>query len=44
MAAAVGCRVKRLVRTAVGGYLLGDLPAGAHRLLSEDDYKNLLSR
>ena len=41
MAATVGCRVKRLVRTAVGGYLLGDLPAGAHRLLSKDDYKDL---
>ena len=44
MAAAVGCRVKRLVRVAIGGYVLGDLPAGAHRLFGEDDYENLLSR
>ena len=37
MASAVGCRVRRLVRIAIGGYRLGDLPAGAHRILQEED-------
>jgi 23S rRNA pseudouridine2605 synthase len=34
MWAAVGHRVKRLVRVAVGGFRLGDLPVGACRLLT----------
>jgi 23S rRNA pseudouridine2605 synthase len=44
MAAAVGCKVRRLVRIAVGGYTLGDLPPGAHRFLGEADRNRLLTR
>ena len=44
MAAAVGCRVRRLVRVAIGGLVLGDLPAGQCRVLDEDDRKILLIR
>jgi 23S rRNA pseudouridine2457 synthase len=43
MAAAVGCRVRRLVRVAVGRYELGDLAPGAHRLLGKEDLLMLLS-
>jgi pseudouridine synthase len=42
MAAAVGHRVRRLVRVAVGGYRLGDLTPGAHRPLDEADRRRLL--
>ena len=42
MAAAVCCKVRRLVRVAVGRYELGDLPKGAHRILDESDRKKLL--
>ena len=37
MAAAVGCRVRRLVRVAVGRYELGDLPSGTCRILNKED-------
>jgi 23S rRNA pseudouridine2605 synthase len=42
MMAAVGHRVRRLVRVAIGGYELGDLPAGAHRMLDAADRERLL--
>jgi 23S rRNA pseudouridine2605 synthase len=42
MLAAVGHRVRRLVRVAVGGYDLGDLAPGACRTLGEDDLRRLL--
>jgi 23S rRNA pseudouridine2605 synthase len=42
MAAAVGHRVRRLVRVAVGAYRLGDLPPGDCRLLDETDRERLL--
>jgi 23S rRNA pseudouridine2605 synthase len=41
MLAAVGHRVRRLVRVAVGGYELGDLAPGACRTLGEDDLRLL---
>jgi len=44
MAAALGCKVRRLVRTAVGGLELGDLKPGTHRFLDESDREKLLSR
>lgn len=37
MWAAVGHKVRRLVRVAVGGLQLGELPAGGHRVLREDE-------
>jgi 23S rRNA pseudouridine2605 synthase len=40
----LGRRVRRLVRVAVGGYELGDLPAGACRELSDRDVARLLRR
>jgi 23S rRNA pseudouridine2605 synthase len=43
MAAAVGRRVRRLVRVAVGGLQLGDLPPGACRVLGEAERALLLS-
>jgi pseudouridine synthase len=42
MASAVGCKVRRLVRTAIGGYDLGDLAPGQYRVLDESDCKRLL--
>ncbi len=42
MAAAVGHRVRRLRRVAIGGYLLGDLPPGAYRPLDDRDRERLL--
>ena len=42
MAATVGCKVRRLVRVAIGSYALGDLAVGAHRVLEEDACKTLL--
>ena len=42
MAEAVGCRVRRLMRVAIGGFQLGDLPAGAHRILEAEDLLKLL--
>jgi 23S rRNA pseudouridine2605 synthase len=44
MAAAVGCKVRRLVRTAIGGLGLGDLPPGAHRFLDDSDREKLLAK
>jgi 23S rRNA pseudouridine2605 synthase len=41
MAWAVGHRVRRLVRVAIGGVTLGDLLAGAWRELSEDERRRL---
>jgi 23S rRNA pseudouridine2605 synthase len=42
MTAAVGHRVRRLVRLAIGGYELGDLPPGAYRSLDAADRERLL--
>jgi 23S rRNA pseudouridine2605 synthase len=42
MAAAVGRRVRRLVRVAIGGLELGNLPPGACRVLDEADRALLL--
>jgi 23S rRNA pseudouridine2605 synthase len=42
MAAAVGRRVRRLVRVAVGGLQLGDLSPGSYRMLGEEDVESLL--
>ncbi len=42
MTAAVGHRVRRLVRVAIGCYELGDLPAGAYRPLDAADRERLL--
>jgi 16S rRNA U516 pseudouridylate synthase RsuA-like enzyme len=39
----VGHRVRRLVRTAIGAYELGELPAGACRELGEEDVEWLLT-
>src|SRR5262249_40522096 len=41
MCAAVGHRVRRLLRVAVGGYRLGDLPVGECRPLSAADLRRL---
>ena len=41
MAAAVGCKVRRLVRVAVGAYELGDLAPGASRFLDESERDRL---
>jgi 23S rRNA pseudouridine2605 synthase len=41
MAAAVGHRVRRLVRVAIGRYELGELPPGAFRRLDEADVRRL---
>lgn len=40
--ATLGHRVRRLVRVAIGGYELGELPSGAFRPLGEADRKRLL--
>ena len=42
MSRAVGHRVRRLVRVAIGGLLLGDMQPGAHRLLDKQDRQLLL--
>jgi 23S rRNA pseudouridine2605 synthase len=42
MAAAVGHKVRRLVRVALGELALGDLPAGACRILDDSERKRLL--
>jgi 23S rRNA pseudouridine2605 synthase len=42
MTAALGHRVRRLVRVAIGGYELGELPSGAFRLLGDSDRERLL--
>lgn len=43
MLAAVGHKVRRLVRTAIGGLTLDDLPPGACRLLTEAEVARLLA-
>jgi 23S rRNA pseudouridine2605 synthase len=43
MWAALGHRVRRLVRVAVGAYRLGDLPAGGSRRLTAADVAELVS-
>jgi 23S rRNA pseudouridine2605 synthase len=43
LAAAVGLRVRRLVRVAVGGLALGGLPPGAHRVLGAEEVARLLA-
>jgi len=42
MIAAVGHRVRRLMRVAIGGYALGDLASGAYRPLDEAECERLL--
>jgi 23S rRNA pseudouridine2605 synthase len=42
MAAAIGQRVRRLVRVAIGSYQLGDLAPGAYRPLDAADRERLL--
>jgi 23S rRNA pseudouridine2605 synthase len=42
MLSAVGHRVRRLVRVAIGGYGLGELPSGAFRWLGEKEREALL--
>lgn len=44
MMRALGHRVRRLVRVAIGGFEVGDLPAGDFRELTKSDVKRLLSR
>jgi 23S rRNA pseudouridine2605 synthase len=41
MAAAVGHKVRRLVRVAIGGLVLGDLPPGQFRVLDDRNRKKL---
>jgi pseudouridine synthase len=43
MTAAVGHKVKRLVRVAIGAYALGDIAPGEYRRLSAADVQRLLS-
>jgi 23S rRNA pseudouridine2605 synthase len=43
MAAAIGRKVRRLVRVGIGAYCLGELPPGAFRPLEERDRQRLLS-
>jgi pseudouridine synthase len=43
MFAAVGHRVRRLTRTAIGSFLLGDLASGAVRELTPADLGRLLA-
>ena len=42
MAAAVGHRVLKLQRVAIGKLNLGDLPVGAMRILDDQEIKSLL--
>ncbi len=44
MGAAVGHKVKRLVRVAIGNYTLGDLAPGHHRTLTHADLKRLAAK
>jgi pseudouridine synthase len=44
MWAALGYRVRRLRRVAIGGYALGDLPAGAYRQLGAREFARLHGR
>ena len=38
----LGYRVRRLVRVAIGGFELGDLPTGGSKVLGESEIKRLL--
>ncbi len=42
MAAAVGHRVRRLARVAIGAYQLGDLPPGRYRELGQQEMNQLV--
>ncbi len=44
MGATVGHKVRRLIRVAIGGLELGDLPPGGHRLLDADEQQRLLDK
>jgi 23S rRNA pseudouridine2605 synthase len=44
MCTAIGRKVSRLVRVAIGSYPLGDLAAGSHRPLGAADVRRVLSR
>jgi 23S rRNA pseudouridine2605 synthase len=44
MGAAVGHKIRRLVRVAIGGYSLGDLAPGAYRPLDTADRRRLTER
>jgi 23S rRNA pseudouridine2605 synthase len=44
MWAAVGHKVRQLVRVAIGAFLLGDLPSGSCRTLGEPEVRLLLGR
>lgn len=44
MLEAVGSKVLKLVRTAIGPVRIGDLPIGKHRLLTEEEIRQLSPR
>jgi pseudouridine synthase len=44
MCAAVGRKVRRLVRVGIGAYLLGELSSGAWRVLGDADVRRLIGR
>jgi 23S rRNA pseudouridine2605 synthase len=44
MLEAVGSKVLKLVRTAIGSVRIGDLPIGKHRLLTEEEIRQLSPR
>lgn len=44
MLEAIGSKVLKLVRTAIGGVHIGDLPIGHHRPLSAQEVQSLVSR
>jgi 23S rRNA pseudouridine2605 synthase len=44
MCTVIGRKVRRLMRVGIGAYLLGDLPAGALRMLSAADLWRLVAR
>ena len=44
MIEAVGSKVLKLVRTAIGPVRIGDLPIGKHRLLTEEEIRQLTPR
>jgi 23S rRNA pseudouridine2605 synthase len=39
----MGYEVRRLVRVQIGGLELGNLPAGQHRILTQDEVKRYFS-
>jgi 16S rRNA U516 pseudouridylate synthase RsuA-like enzyme len=44
MLEAVGSKVLKLVRTAIGPVRIGDLPIGKHRVLTEEEVRQLRPR